>query len=119
MINPRLALMFDAWTVIHPVNSFNGTTTDTIYAGALQAWASPIVWFKGGIGLGNTTVSNPVENSIRGATATALMGAIGVELLQNGPFALDLQGRVGHTFFSSADGGAMTDYALMIGFNWY
>jgi hypothetical protein len=119
MINPRLALMFDAWTVIHPVNSFNGTTTDTIYAGALQFWASPIVWFKGGIGLGNTTVSNPVENSIRGATATALMGAIGVELLQNGPFALDLQGRIGHTFFDNADGGAMTDYALMIGFNFY
>ena len=119
MLNPRIALMFDAWTVIHPQSNFNGNTTDTIYSGALQLWASPIVWFKGGFGLGNTTVSNNNTLTIRGATAAALMGAIGIELLQNGPFALDLQGRVGHTFFSVDDGGAMTDYALMIGFNFY
>ncbi len=36
-----------------------------------------------------------------------------------GPFALDLQGRVGHTFFADADGGPITQYAFMIGFNWY
>jgi hypothetical protein len=47
------------------------------------------------------------------------MGGAGVELVQRGPFALDLQGRVGHTFFSNADGGAVTQYAFMIGFNWY
>lgn len=119
MLNPRTALMFDAWTVIHPQNNFNATTTDTIYSGALQFWVAPVVWFKGGLGIGNSTVSNNDTNTIQGATALALMGAVGFELLQNGPFALDLQGRVGHTFFSNADGGPMTDYALMIGFNWY
>ena len=119
MVNPRMAIVFDAWTVIHPTNSFNGSTTDTIYSGALQFWAAPMVWFKGGIGLGNTTVSNNDLNTIQGATALALMGAVGVEILQNGPFALDLQGRVGHTFFSDSDGGPITNYAFMVGFNWY
>jgi hypothetical protein len=119
MINPRAALMFDAWTVIHPIPNTDGDTTNTIYAGAAQFWLSPIVWLKGGIGLGNTRISSNSVGTITDATALALMGAAGVEVVHSGPFALDLQGRIGHTFYSNADGGPITDYAFMVGFNWY
>jgi len=118
MINPQAALMFDAWTVIHQHSIGNGTTSDTLYTGALQFWVSPIFWLKGGIGIGNTTVASNTFG-FGDATAFAIMGAAGVELMQRGPFALDLQGRIGHTFFDQADGGPMTNYAFMIGFNWY
>jgi len=119
MINPRTALMFDAWTVIHPIPNSDGDTTNTIYAGAAQFWLSPIVWLKGGLGLGNTQISSNSVGTISDATAFALMGAVGVEDVHTGPFALDLQGRIGHTFYSQADGGPITDYAFMVGFNWY
>ena len=101
-------------TTIDNVND----TTSTLYTGALQFWLTPIVWLKGGLGLGNTTFGNNIDG-FTGATAFAIMGGAGVELVQRGPFALDLQGRVGHTFFSNADGGPITQYAFMIGFNWY
>ena len=100
MINPRAALMFDAWTVIHSIPNTDGETTNTIYAGAAQFWLSPIVWLKGGIGLGNTRISSNSVGTITDATALALMGAAGVEIVHSGPFALDLQGRIGHTFYS-------------------
>jgi hypothetical protein len=117
MLNPQAALMLDVWTVIHPVDNISDTTS-TLYTGALQFWLTPILWLKGGLGLGNTTFGNNIDG-FTGATAFAIMGGAGVELVQRGPFALDLQGRVGHTFFSNADGGAVTQYAFMIGFNWY
>jgi hypothetical protein len=118
MLNPQLALMFDVWTVIHPISNSNDDMTSTLYTGALQLWLTPILWLKGGAGLGNTTVGNNLDG-FAGATGFALMGGAGVELVQRGPFALDLQGRVGHTFIADIDGGPVTQYAFMIGFNWY
>jgi len=118
MLNPQLALMFDVWTVIHPISGSNDDMTSTLYTGALQLWLTPILWLKGGAGLGNTTVGNNLDG-FAGATGFALMGGAGVELVQRGPFALDLQGRVGHTFIADIDGGPVTQYAFMIGFNWY
>ena len=116
MIAPRTALLFDAWTVIHPIPNSDGDTTSTIYAGALQYWLAPIVWLKGGIGIGNTQISSNSVGTITDATQLALMGGVGVEVVQ---IALDLQGLIGHTFFSQSDGGPITNYAFMVGFNWY
>jgi hypothetical protein len=118
MIDPRMALMFDAWAIFHSNPEFNSTTTSGIYTGALQFWLAPIVWLKGGLGVGNTHIDEPGVR-LGSATAFAMMGAAGVELVHTGFFALDLQGRVGHTFFSNADGGPVTDVAFMVGVNWY
>jgi len=118
MVGPNLALMFDAWAVIHHNNTFDDTTTSGIYTGALQLWLTPILWVKGGAGLGNASTSNIVGDT-RSASAFALMGGVGVELVHSGPFALDLQGRIGHSFFTNDDGGPITNYAFMVGFNWY
>lgn len=118
MLDPRTALMFDAWAVFHRNPDFASTTTSGIYTGALQFWLTPILWIKGGAGIGNTQISDAI-GSLGSASAFALMGGVGVELVHSGIFALDLQGRLGHTFFSDADGGAVNNYAFMVGFNWY
>jgi hypothetical protein len=118
MIDPRLAIEFDAWAIFHRNPDVSSTTTSGIYTGALQMWLTPIVWIKGGIGVGNTRVSDRL-GPLGEATNFAIMGAAGVELVHSGFFALDLQGRLGHTFFSNAEGGPVTDYAFMVGFNWY
>jgi hypothetical protein len=119
MVNPRMAVLFDAWGVIHPIPNTDGATTNTIYAGALQWWLTPIIWIKGGIGLGNTEISSNSIGTQTDATALALLGGLGVEVVQVGGFALDLQGLLGHTFYSNSDGGPITTYAFMVGFNWY
>jgi hypothetical protein len=118
MLDPRVALLFDAWAIFHSNPDVSSTTTSGIYTGALQFWLTPIVWLKGGAGVGNTHISVP-EGTLGSATAFALMGAGGVELVHSGYFGLDMQGRVGHTFFSNAEGGPVTDFAFMVGFNWY
>jgi hypothetical protein len=118
MVNPRVAAMFDAWAIVHPNPDNDSTTTSGIYTGALQFWLAPIVWLKGGVGLGNTHVSDRL-GTLGSATAFALMGAGGVELVHSQFFAMDVQGRLGHTFFSNAEGGPVTDFAFMVGFNWY
>ena len=56
MVDPRLAMMFDAWTTIHPIPGSDGETTNTLYTGALQFWPIPVLWLKGGVGLGNTQI---------------------------------------------------------------
>jgi hypothetical protein len=118
MIDPRLALMFDGWAVFHSNSDQASTTTSAIYSGALQLWITPMVWIKGGLGIGDTHISDALGR-LGQATAFALMGAVGVELVRTGPFVLDLQGRLGHSFFSDADGGAVTNYAFLLGFNYY
>jgi hypothetical protein len=47
----------------------------------------------------------------------AIMGALGVEVVQSYNFALDLQGRFGHGFYSQ--GGDVNNFAFMVGVNWY
>jgi hypothetical protein len=118
MVNPRMAVMFDAWAVFHRNTAYDTTTTSGVYTGALQLWVTPILWLKGGLGLGSTSRSD-FFGTIGSSTGFAMMGGLGVELVNTGPFALDLQGRIGHSFFSNNDGGGVTDYAFMVGFNWY
>jgi hypothetical protein len=118
MLNPQMALEFDAWTTVHPIPNSNVDTTSTLFTGALQFWVTPIIWLKGGIGLGYTHQDSPFAN-LTSATGAAIMGAGGVELIQRWNFALDLQARIGHTFYSQADGGDVNTFAFMVGLNWY
>jgi hypothetical protein len=118
MVDQQVALMFDAWAVFHRNPDFASTTTSGIYTGAVQFWMTPIVWLKGGAGVGNTNISD-IRGRLTDASAFALMGAVGVELVHATTFGLDVQGRFGHTFFSDADGGPVTNYAFMVGFTFY
>lgn len=119
MLNPRTALVFDAWTTIHPSANNDNATTNSIFTGALQIWLNDIVWLKGGIGVGRTSVTDQNDVTTGDASGLALMGAAGVELVHYVNFALDLQARAGHTFYSNSQGGDVEDFAFMIGFNWY
>jgi hypothetical protein len=119
MLNPQLALVFDAWTTVHPIPNTDTDTTNTLFTGALQFWVTPIFWLKGGVGLGYTHQDSANFGQLTSATGTALMGAGGIEILQRWNFALDLQARLGHTFYSQADGGDVNTFAFMVGFNWY
>jgi hypothetical protein len=124
MMNPRLALMGDFWLGARTFNDptlGTGSMFNSISTLALQYWVTDIIWLKGGAGFGRRQVfvddsSGTFSTSIDDRTAPALMGAVGLEIVQAFNFALDLQFRVGTGFYSDI---SSTNVAFMVGFNWY
>jgi hypothetical protein len=120
MLNPRLALMADLFAAIHPWDDgvYTGQTYNGIYTLALQYWVTDIIWLKGGMGFAHLQYGyDGTGASLGDESAFALMGAGGVEILQSYNFAVDLQFRIGNGFYSQ--GPDITNYAFMIGVNWY
>jgi hypothetical protein len=121
MVNPRLAIMGDFWGVFHPWDlggGYSATTAHTISTFAVQYWVTPIVWLKGGGGFGRMQLIDDSGGATLGdETGFAITAAGGVEIVQSANFALDLQLRFGHGFYSG--GGDVDNYAFMVGFNWY
>jgi hypothetical protein len=118
MLNPRTALVGDFWFNGRDVPNSDATVVHSIYSLALQYWPADIFWIKGGVGGGNMNVSSNVDGYTYGnENGPALLGALGIEFLQAGGFALDGQFRLGHGFYSQ--GGDVNVWALMIGANWY
>jgi hypothetical protein len=114
MVNPRFGLMFDVSEVIRPVNDgFGDDLTNTIYTVAGQFWLVDRLWVKGGVGLGHISFSGDLTGD---DTAGAVMGGLGIEVLQSYWFAMDLQARVSYAGYS---GGGATNGMGLIGFNWY
>jgi hypothetical protein len=116
MINPRLAILGEGWFLARPIGD-GYSFTQTIFAAALQYWATHNFWLKGGLGGGYTYVNDDYTGlDYDVETALAAQGALGVEVVQSYNFALDLQLRVAHVFH---DLGGTTNIAGMVGFNWY
>jgi hypothetical protein len=79
--------------------------------------ATDRLWFKGGVGAGQLSVSDSESSStVRSDTRVAGMLAVGVELFQGRSSALDLQLRGAATSFSD---GTITNGSLLIGYSWY
>lgn len=121
MINPRMAVLFDVFGALHPWSDAYGdshSTTQSFWTAALQFWPTDILWVKGGIGLAHIQVTDDSAAVVEGdETGLGIQGAVGVELVQSYNFALDLQGRIAHGFYST--GGDANTLAVLIGFNWY
>ena len=120
MLNPRMALMGDFWVNVHPwtIGGESGQTIHNISTLAVQYWATPQLWLKGGAGFGRMQIQSDFDGYTFGdETGFAVMGAGGFEIMQAPTFALDLQLRFGHGFYSG--GGDVNAFAFMVGFNWY
>jgi hypothetical protein len=118
MLNPRLALMGDFLLDTHSIPNSDGTLVNTVYTIAAQYWVTDFVWLKGGVGGANIQIQSKSSNLVyTDESGLGLMGGAGVEVLQMGNFALDLQLRLSHGFYS-IDGDATTA-AFLVGFNWY
>jgi hypothetical protein len=115
MINPRLAVLAEAWGLGRDVGG--ATLTNSVFTGALQLWLADQFWIKGGLGGGTINLSDNYSGaSFSSETAFAVTGAAGFEIVQWFNFALDLQFRLAHVAYS---GGGANNIAFMVGFNWY
>ena len=87
--------MGDFWGVFHPWEDAYGsaTTAHSISTFAIQYWVTPIVWLKGGGGIGNMRLIDESAGGVtfRQESGFAIMGSGGVEIVQAANFALDLQ----------------------------
>jgi hypothetical protein len=123
MLNPRLALMGDVsvgYRAFTDPAIGDGSLYNSIWTIALQYWVNDILWLKGGFGFAHLTINDEntpgVSINFDDESGGAVMGAIGVEVLQSYNWALDLQARASHAFY---DGGDLNNLAFMVGFNWY
>jgi hypothetical protein len=110
MMGEKAALMFDG-SGINVSDEHDNTSTSVVDTFAIQYWVADRIWVKGGVGIGALTCDGCDTE-----TGLGFMGAAGVELLQKGKFALDVQGR-----FATAkyDEGRINQLTFMVGANWY
>src|SRR4029077_7766005 len=115
MINPRLAIMGDFWLAARGWTDptfGDGSTIHNIDTAALQYWATDMLWLKGGLGFGRMQLSDVFGGRMGDETGFAMMGAVGLEIVQSFNFTLDLQARAGHGFYSQ--GGDVNNFAFMV-----
>ncbi len=83
-----------------------------------QYWLSSRLWIKAGFGFSSLSYNYPEGDSQNLGDGTALMGALGYEILRSGRFALDLQLKAGVGLYSDPDEEVQVN-VLALGFNWY
>jgi hypothetical protein len=114
MLNPRMALLLDVWGNIRNVNGTDSSFSQSFWTAAMQFWPTDILWLKGGLGISHVQVSDafgPYQDD----TALGLMLGAGVEVLQVGNMALDIQFRAGFGFYNPT----LDNYAFLVGLSWY
>jgi hypothetical protein len=113
MINEKVALVWDSSGV---VKEEDGVTLSSAVVGpAVQYWASPRVWVKGGAGAGRLVASSGKVTS-SSEWGLGFLGGVGVEAVQKKKFTIDLQAR-----FTTAkiEGERTNNFFALIGFNFY
>lgn len=110
-LNPRLALMYDGASWADSENGVTGVLASN--TAAIQYWAGPRAWLKGGLGLSQARVSDSTGSASE--TGFGMTGAAGYELTQSGGFAMDVSGRLSNLDF---EGITFTLFAAALGARW-
>ena len=120
MINPRLALMGDLWGLVHPWD--DGSTRARPITASTPSRRS--TGWPTSCGSRAASASDSMQLQYDGDAAAfgdesgfAAMGAAGVEVVQSYNFTVDIQGRLGHGFYTQ--GGDVNNFGIMVGVNWY
>jgi hypothetical protein len=118
MLTPQLALLFDFTAFQYSIPNSNIDTYNTMYTAAVQFFPTNALWLKGGIGLARYSQSDVFTGEGFGDdSGKALLLALGYEVYQSGPFALDLQFRFADGFYNVVPNHS--NAAFLVGFNWY
>jgi hypothetical protein len=125
-VSPRLALMGEVQLNGQTLQVNNDGTDTSLVQSALmfaaQYWVTPQLWIKGGIGFANLQLQDSdafgVFAESEPENGTALMGAVGFELLSAQFFSVDLQGRVLNGSYKGIDDN-ITALSIGIGINWF
>jgi hypothetical protein len=120
MLNPRLALMGELW--FFGRSGTPASTNQNLYTVAAQYWATDRLWFKVAMGGAafqvtgdNVQMGNETLVIAEKRNGLGLAGVGGLEALQIGTFALDLELRLGRGFYGK---GNVDEVGIMVGPSW-
>ena len=111
MITEKLALVMEFSEVGRTADS---DAFSSVLAPALQYWVSPRIWIKGGVGASHRSSGGVAYNGSK--AGLAFLGGIGVDIVQKGRFAIDLQ--AGFTT-ANVEGVRANNFMALVGFNLY
>ncbi|MFO0745541.1 MAG: low temperature requirement protein A [Myxococcota bacterium] len=119
MLNPRLALLFDAWWMVHDEDSV--TVSQGIMTGALRVWPLEQFWLQFGLGVARTgyvydSAFVTVEDFSEWVPAFDV--GIGVEPIASEDVAFDVALKYGTGFYSDGD-HRIHSAALTLGVSFY
>jgi hypothetical protein len=124
MVTPRMGLMVlfaGAARQYQDYNGYDESTLGQVNLGiALQYWASPKLWLKGGLVSSHLSVDENGE-VINEAEGGGILAAIGYEFYRTGRFIMDGQLRVLNASHDR-DGYEVSKtntVGLLVGLNWY
>lgn len=127
-LGPRFALMGEAQANVQTLGSSVSPETTTQTQGTLmlaaQFWVTPQLWIKGGLGFATLQVDKSyfgdgiIDASAIPENGTAVMGAIGYEVLSARFFSIDLQGRLINGAYKGLDDN-ITAASIGLGINWF
>jgi hypothetical protein len=119
MITEDLALQGELWFHSRALDVDGMTSVNqSMFLLAAQYWPTARFWLKAGIGLASLTTSSAGAGSENLDDGSALMAAIGYELMHSRGFGLDVQLKTGMGNYSQ-DAKAVAITALALGLNWY
>jgi hypothetical protein len=122
MLAPNLALMFDLESASGPFGD-DAVITQTTAMGVLRVWLGRIFYLQGGLGLAWLRLSTEGGGlAITSEAGGAIMGGLGVELMQRPSFTIDLSLRLIGSRYGGDDedgGFGVGGGTLLVGFNWY
>jgi hypothetical protein len=115
-LDPRLAVLYDAWVLVHPDESAFGRVlaVQTMHVAALQGWVAPRLWIRGGPGVAHLLLRIG-EIGTRNDVVPALAAAVGYEALRRERMVLDVALRLGAGFFDEDEGQGQAVYSLSLG----
>lgn len=113
MVGPNVGLMYDGVATAIDVDGAIVTLATTTVA--VQGFTGERGWVKGGVGFGVINCDGCLAIDVS-EVGWGLMGGAGVEVLQRGKFAMDVQGRF---TFNQFEGIRFYSATATLGFNWY
>jgi hypothetical protein len=123
LVTPTVAALAEVSTVLHllptdePSNS--GLLTHSLATANARVWASPVLWFQGGLGLGN--IREHATGSGASDYALAFAFAFGGELDHTPSRGIDLALRYALARYQDDNDEDVTIYNLVftVGWHWY
>ena len=119
MLNSRLAILADAWLMLHTEDRL--TVSQGFLTAAARVWAIPHLWFQAGLGVARAEYRYDgtfAEFGDHTEWVPAFQLGVGVEVIATHSFGLDIAFRYGTGFYS--DGAyRIHNLALVVGASFY
>jgi len=119
MLSPGVAILFDAWWMLHDDDRF--TVDQGILTAAVRAWPISNFWLQGGLGVARAGIKYDgtfFDAESRTEWVPAFQIGIGVEPIATDTFGLDVSLRYGTGFYSDGE-DRIHNASLNVGVSFY